>query len=146
MRFSQTLQIFVFFRRNYLTLHLKSFTICAKGKNPQAVPPVREAAASRTLFFLAKKGKEDNLITCRYFTYEDRKKLEDLYNTGSALPNIADTLGVHLATIYRELNRGSTGEIDANGRAGYDAELAQKNMLESLKRRGRKQGGDKQNE
>ena len=97
-------------------------------------------------FFLAKKGKEDNLITCRYFTYEDRRKLEDLYNAGSALPNIADTLGVQLATIYRELNRGSTGEIDANGRVGYDAELAQKNMLESLKRRGRKQGGDKQNE
>ena len=35
---------------------IKSFTICAKVKNPQAVPPVREAAASRTLFF-AKKRK-----------------------------------------------------------------------------------------
>lgn len=53
---------------------------------------------------------------------------------------------MHISTIYRELNRGSTGELDANGRAGYDAELAQKKMLESLKRRGKKQGGVKQNE
>ena len=119
--------------------------MCERQKTSIA-PPVREAAASRTLFFLPKKGKEDNLITCRYFTYEDRKQLEDLYNAGSALTYIAEKLGVHLATIYRELNRGSTGELDANGRAGYSAELAQKTMLESLKRRGRKQGGDKQNE
>lgn len=97
-------------------------------------------------FFLAEKRKEDNLITCRYFTYDDRKQLEDRYNAGTALTEIADSLGVHLSTIYRELNRGNTGELDANGRAGYSAELAQKAMLESLKRRGRKQGGDKQNE
>ena len=71
---------------------------------------------------------------------------QEQYNAGATLPDIADTLGVHISTIYRELNRGSTGEIDANGRAGYDAELAQKTMLESLKRRGKRQGGVKQNE
>lgn len=97
-------------------------------------------------YFFWPKRKEDNPITCRYFTYEDRKQLEEQYNAGSALSHIADTFSVHLSTVYRELNRGSTGEIDANGRAGYSAELAQKNMLESLKRRGRKQGGEKQNE
>ena len=97
-------------------------------------------------FFSAERGKEDNLITCRYFTYEDRKQLEEQYKAGSALSEIADTLGVHLSTVYRELNRGSTGELDANGRAGYDAELAQKTMLDSLKRRGKRQGGEKQNE
>ena len=92
-------------------------------------------------FFWPKNGKEGNLITCKYFTYEDRKHFEEQYNAGAALSDIADTLGVHISTIYRELNRGSTGEIDANGRAGYDAELAQKTMLESLKRRGKRQGG-----
>lgn len=113
------------------TTHLK----CAKRLLPFA-----------HYFFWPKNGKEGNLITCRYFTYEDRKRFEEQYNAGVALPDIADTLGVHISTIYRELNRGSTGEIDANGRARYDAELAQKTMLESLKRRGKRQGGVKQNE
>lgn len=117
-----------------------------KAKNLDCTTRARGSCLSHIIFFWPKKGKEDNLITCRYFTYEDRKQLEDLYNAGSALTYIAEKLGVHLATIYRELNRGSTGELDANGRAGYSAELAQKTMLESLKRRGRKQGGDKQNE
>lgn len=107
---------------------------------------MRKVIAFRTLFFLAKKGKEDNLITCRYFTYENRKQLEEQYNAGSALSKIANTLGVHLSTVYRELGRGNTGELDANGRTGYSAELAQKTMLESLKRRGRKQGREKHNE
>ena len=97
-------------------------------------------------FFCQKNREEVKTITCRYFTYEDRKHFEEQYKAGAALPDIADNLGVHISTIYRELNRGSTGELDANGRAGYDAELAQKNMLESLKRRGKKQGGVKQNE
>ena len=89
-------------------------------------------------FFWPKNGKEGNLITCKYFTYEDRKHFEEQYNAGAALPDIADTLGVHISTIYRELNRGSTGEIDANDRAGYDAELAQKTMPEGLSARRRK--------
>ena len=93
---------------------------------------VRKVIAFRTLFFWTKNGKEGNLITCKYFTYEDRKHFEEQYNAGAALPDIAYTLGVHIGTIYRELNRGSTGEIDANGRAGYDAELAQKTMPDLL--------------
>ena len=95
---------------------------------------------------MPKNREEVKTITCRYFTYEDRKHFEEQYKAGAALPDIADTLGVHISTVYRELNRGSTGELDANGRTGYDAELAQKNMLESLKRRGKRQGGVKQNE
>lgn len=101
-----------------------------------------ERPTFRTLFFLAEKGKEDNLITCKYFAYDDRKQLEALYNAGAELSKIAVMFGVHLSTVYRELNRGGTGEIDANGRNGYNAELAQKNMLESLKHRGRKQRRD----
>ncbi len=89
-------------------------------------------------FFGPKNGKEGDRITCKYFTYEDRKHFEEQYNAGAALPDIADTLGVHISTIYRELNRGSTGEIDANDRAGYDAELAQKTMPEGLSARRRK--------
>ena len=77
-------------------------------------------------------------MTCRYLTFEDRKSLEALYAEGKELSEIADTLGVHLATVYRELIRGNTGELDKNGRSGYSAELAQQMLQRNLKRRGRK--------
>ena len=75
-------------------------------------------------------------MTCRYLTYEDRKSIEALYTAGVSLADIASELGVHLATIYRELKRGGTGELDGNGRGGYSAELAQKTVQDSIKRRG----------
>ncbi|MDD6213593.1 MAG: hypothetical protein PUB42_00095 [Firmicutes bacterium] len=80
---------------------IKSFTICAKVKNPQAVPPVREAAASRTLFFAKKKERRTTLLLADIFPTGDRKHFEEQYNSGAALPDIADTLGVHISTIYR---------------------------------------------
>ena len=75
-------------------------------------------------------------MTCRYLAYEDRKKLEALYAAGKSLTEIASELGVHLATIYRELARGATGSLDSNGRNGYSSELAQKTVQDSIKRRG----------
>ena len=75
-------------------------------------------------------------MTCRYLTYEDRKSIEALYKAGESLVDIASELGVHLATIYREMTRGGTGELDGNGRSGYSAEIAQKTVQESIKRRG----------
>ena len=77
-------------------------------------------------------------MTCRYLTYEDRKSIAALYADGVALADIASALGVHLATIYRELARGNTGELDGNGRSGYNAELAQRALKDSIKHRGRK--------
>jgi len=75
-------------------------------------------------------------MTCRYMTFDDRKKLEELYAKGEELAALANSLGVHLATIYRELARGYTGELDANGRSGYSADIAQKTVQDSIKRRG----------
>lgn len=77
-------------------------------------------------------------MTCRYLAYEDRKKLEALYDSGVSLIAIAAELGVHLATIYRELARGATGELNESGRSGYNAEQAQKAVLSSIKSRGRR--------
>ena len=77
-------------------------------------------------------------MTCRYLTYEGRKNLEALYADGKSLTYIASKLGVHLATVYRELTRGGTGELDNNGRCGYSAELGQKRVSENFKRRGRR--------
>ena len=78
-------------------------------------------------------------MKCRYLTFDDRKKIEALYVSGASLAAIADTLGVHLVTIYRELARGSCGDLDKNGREKYSAEAAQKAFLESMKRRGKGQ-------
>lgn len=77
-------------------------------------------------------------MTCRYLTYEGRKNLEALYADGESPTYIASKLGVHLATVYRELTRGGTGELDNNGRCGYSAELGQKRVSENFKRRGRR--------
>ena len=71
-------------------------------------------------------------------TFEGRKKFEKLYAAGSDLRSIAAVLGVQLATVYREAARGNTGELDANGRYGYSAEIAQKDYLKNTSRRGRK--------
>lgn len=77
-------------------------------------------------------------MACRYLTFEDRKNIEALYGANTSLVEIASKLGVHLATIYREIARGSTGELDNNGRSGYSAGIAQKTVQDSFKRRGRK--------
>ena len=76
-------------------------------------------------------------MKCRYLTFDDRKKIEALYVSGASLAAIADTLGVHLVTIYRELARGSCGDLDCNGREKYSAEAAQRAFIESVKRRGK---------
>ena len=75
-------------------------------------------------------------MTCRYLTYEDRKSIEALYTAGVSLADIASELGVHLATIYRELTRGGTGELDGNGHGGDWGGLAQKTVQDNIKRRG----------
>ena len=77
-------------------------------------------------------------MAVHFLNYEDRKSLEALYKKGEGLPTIAEELGVNLATIYREVSRGSTGELDGNGRYGYSAEIAQKAVQQNRKRCGRK--------
>ena len=42
----------------------------------------------------------------RYLTLADREALESHYLKGERPQDIADALGVHVATIYKELKRG----------------------------------------
>lgn len=74
----------------------------------------------------------------RYLTLSDRQKLEALYLEGYRVQDIADRIGVHVATIYKELKRGETGRLDRNMRREYSATLAQRRLAENFKRRGRK--------
>ena len=74
----------------------------------------------------------------KYLTFEDRKKIEELYGAGERPVVIASRLGVCFATIYRELKRGYTGSNDDNMRPGYSAEIAELSLQNSFRSRGRK--------
>ena len=66
---------------------------------------------------------------------KDRMELERLYGIGFGAAEIATKLKVHRSTVYNELKRGDTGEMDENGRFGYSAELAQQRLLENYRQR-----------
>lgn len=55
----------------------------------------------------------------RRLNYEDRKRIEKMKEQGVRVIVIADTIGVHRATIYNELKRGGTP---------YRAEVAQRTV------------------
>lgn len=74
----------------------------------------------------------------KYLTFEDRKKIEEMYTAGERPVVIASRLGVCFATIYRELKRGYTGSNDDNMRPGYSAEIAELSLQNSFRSRGRK--------
>lgn len=80
----------------------------------------------------------------RYLSFQDRLKIEKWYGAGDRPLDIASRLGVHTATIYHELKRGYTGELDRNKRDGYNAGIAQQRVQESFKRRGRKNAAEQQ--
>lgn len=71
----------------------------------------------------------------RHLTLKDRMELEALYEKGRGVEQIAAKLKVHRSTVYNELKRGDTGEMDGNGRMGYSAELAQRTVIENYRRR-----------
>ena len=70
----------------------------------------------------------------KHMTLEERKALEVRYNAGQSVPGIADAMGFSFSTIYKELKRGDTGKMDANGRAGYSAELGQQRLYNAKQR------------
>ena len=74
----------------------------------------------------------------RYLTYEDRKRLEEMHNSGMRAAEIAKELDVMQSTIYRELKTGYTGELLRDYRLEYSADLAQFAYTEAMRRKGRK--------
>lgn len=74
----------------------------------------------------------------RYMGYTDRQKIQVMWEAGRTAKEIAEALGMQLATVYRELKRGEDGRYDKNQRRVYDADLAQHRYHENLKRRGKR--------
>lgn len=80
----------------------------------------------------------------RYIDFRDREQIAVRYLNGDRVADIAAGLGVTTATVYRELKRGETGELDRNQRRAYSPVLAQQRVQESFKRRGKPATGNLQ--
>ena len=72
----------------------------------------------------------------RYLGSSERAEIERLHNGGTTAAVIAERVGSHVATIYRELPNGYTGIVDEYGRRVYSAEIAQRTFERNIKRRG----------
>lgn len=71
-------------------------------------------------------------------TSKDRKTLARLYRAETPTVTIASKLNCSQTTIYNELLRGFTGEVDEFGRRVYDPAQAQRAVQEATRRQGRK--------
>lgn len=74
----------------------------------------------------------------RYLTFEDRKKIEAWHLLGDRPVDIAALPERSPHHHLQRVQRGATGTLDANQREGYSAELAERRLRESFKRRGKR--------
>ena len=72
----------------------------------------------------------------RYLGPRERGGNREAPQRGRPAAVIAERLGSHRATIYRELQNGYTGAVDEYGRKVYSAEAAQRTFERNIKRRG----------
>ncbi len=78
----------------------------------------------------------------KYKTVDDEVRMEiaRLYNDGWKVGDIADAVGLHEVSVYRELNRGMTDELDANGRFAYDIDKARLDAARARANKGKYKG------
>ena len=69
-------------------------------------------------------------------TLNDRKVIAKRWADGESAVSIAKGLGRSPGTIYAELTRGHTGELDLNSRPKYDPERGQAVYQANLRKRG----------
>ncbi len=74
----------------------------------------------------------------RALTYDERKYIEKSIKDGKEIIEIAYKLEKSITTIYREIERGFTGEINLIYGREYSAELGQKTYMENKMKCGRK--------
>ena len=73
-------------------------------------------------------------------TYEERRRIQNLWEAGVQVKTIAEKLDAPLSSLYSELRRGQDGSRLPNQRLRYSADLAQMRIQQSYERRGRKAG------
>ena len=74
-----------------------------------------------------KKGADGMTRKYKRIRFSDRQQIETMYNSGVKPEYMAERIGVCVATIYRELERGKT--ITEDGGERYTAEKAQKSLM-----------------
>ena len=71
---------------------------------------------------------------------EVRMEISRLYKDGWKVGDIADAVGLHETSVYRELNRGMTDKLDANGRFEYDIDKARLDAARARANKGKFKG------
>ena len=71
---------------------------------------------------------------------EVRMEIARLYKDGWKVGDIADAVGLHETSVYRELNRGRTDKLDANGRFEYDIDKARLDAARARANKGKFKG------
>ena len=110
-----------------LELHLDLWRLSLSAK---------ELISSDALIFLRRNGGEVMKYEC--LKLEERRIIEEMYAKGAKPGEIAERVGKCQATIYRELERGKTGETDSRFRQGYSAAVAEARVNRSYRNRGRR--------
>jgi len=72
-------------------------------------------------------------------TRKDREIIAKRWEKGDSAADIAKGLGFATGTIYAELTRGSTGELDLNSRPRYDPARGQAVYQANLRKRGNRE-------
>ncbi len=101
------------------------------------------AETSSPSFLRGKKvnnGQKKTRRSYKTLTREKRIRIEALYNAGLPVGEIADQVGVHQSTIYRELSRGRTTQrnSDWTERKIYSSDLAQERAEKNQRNKGRR--------
>lgn len=96
----------------------------------------KELISSDALIFLRRNGGKAMKYEC--LKLEERRIIEEMYAKGAKPGEIAERVGKCQATIYRELERGKTGETDSRFRQGYSAAVAEARVNRSYRNRGRR--------
>lgn len=102
----------------------------------------RDRGSCILYLYYTKGEKMEGTKTKKYRTlkWEDRLKMEALYNAGLSPKEIAEQLGFHFVTIYRELKRGKTQKRNTDWTEStiYSPDLSQQKAEENKKLKGRK--------
>ena len=72
-----------------------------------------------------------------FATLQARQALQELWEQGKTVKDMAVALDVPLSPLYTELRRGRSGVRLPDQRLQYDASLAQLRMQQELERRGK---------
>ena len=98
---------------------------------------VKSGTRQAKFFYARKQKRGENMASYAFATLQARQALQELWEQGKTVKDMAVALDVPLSTLYTELRRGRSGVRLPDQRLQYDASLAQLRMQQELERRGK---------